>query len=293
MDDIRENTVEQERAARDGRGRFRAGNPGGPGNPFARQTAALRKALVNAVTEEDMQQIAQALLEKARQGDTGACRLLLSYTVGKPAAAVEPDRLDQDELALTASNHVALKELERVADLIPVDVVLRLVRVVLPYLSEVKASRLASFFEEGKVPMKRAEEDDAEVLSEAEKSEPGTSDRGKTLAEAVREWERDAEECKAQLWPMTGREGVGGGAEDGEKGHDAASPPEPAGAKAGAGPAIVADEVSAVSPSTNGLAAVAGAGSVNKRHPGGDRLTVNKRRFSKRVLEQPSGTNGG
>ena len=39
---------------RDDKGRFAAGNKGGPGNPFARQTAANRQAVVNAVTEQDL-----------------------------------------------------------------------------------------------------------------------------------------------------------------------------------------------------------------------------------------------
>ena len=36
---------------RDVQGRFRPGNPGGPGNPFARKVAALRKALLDSVSE--------------------------------------------------------------------------------------------------------------------------------------------------------------------------------------------------------------------------------------------------
>jgi hypothetical protein len=266
MDDIRE-TRDRPAETRDGRGRFAAGNPGGPGNPFARQTAALRKVLVNAVTEDDIQQIARALLEKARQGDTGACRLLLSYTVGKPAAAVEPDRLDQDELALTASNHVGLKELERVTDLIPVDVVLQLVRVVLPYLSEVKASRLASFFEEGKVRLKPAEEaedeaDEAEVEGEPKECEASKKLKGKTLPEAVREWERDAEECKAQLWRKTGREsreGVEGGAGEADQAGDRAEED----GRSIPGQLPEAATPAARSPSTNGLTAVEAVPSTN------------------------------
>ena len=41
-------------SGRDVKGRFAAGNAGGPGNPFARQTAQLRAALVQRVTSEDM-----------------------------------------------------------------------------------------------------------------------------------------------------------------------------------------------------------------------------------------------
>ena len=42
------------------RGQFATGNPGGPGNPYARRTAALRSALLDAVTEADIRAIAKA-----------------------------------------------------------------------------------------------------------------------------------------------------------------------------------------------------------------------------------------
>jgi hypothetical protein len=74
---------------RDARGRFTAGNHGGPGNPFARQSAALRQALLNAVTPEDISAITAALLDKARQGDVAAAKLVFAYKLGKPAAAVD------------------------------------------------------------------------------------------------------------------------------------------------------------------------------------------------------------
>src|SRR4051812_22089587 len=78
-------------------GRFAAGNPGGPGNPFARQVAALRQAFLNEVTPEDLAAIARTLIELAKAGDKAALKLLLSYTLGKPGPAVDPDRLDADE----------------------------------------------------------------------------------------------------------------------------------------------------------------------------------------------------
>ena len=83
--------------ARDQRGRFVTGNPGGTGNPFARQVAALRKAFLESVTTADIAAIAAALLAKAKEGDVAAAKLVLSYAVGKPEATVDPDRLDLDE----------------------------------------------------------------------------------------------------------------------------------------------------------------------------------------------------
>jgi hypothetical protein len=51
----------------------------------------------DAVTEEDLAAIAQAMIEKAKQGDVAAARLVAQYTMGRPAEAVDPDRLDEME----------------------------------------------------------------------------------------------------------------------------------------------------------------------------------------------------
>jgi hypothetical protein len=85
---------------RDARGRFTHGNKSGTGNPFARQVAGFRKALVSAATDEDFAVIAHVLLFKAKSGDLAAIKLLLSYTIGKPVEAPDPDRLDLDDFQL-------------------------------------------------------------------------------------------------------------------------------------------------------------------------------------------------
>src|SRR5262249_19846025 len=66
------------------------GNSGGPGNPFGRKIAALRAALLNTVTEQDIREITAALLLCAKEGDVAAARMLLAYTIGKPAGDTEP-----------------------------------------------------------------------------------------------------------------------------------------------------------------------------------------------------------
>src|SRR5262249_18398897 len=85
---------------RDAKGRFTKGNPGGPGNPFTRHVAKLRAALAQRVTEADIQQIARGLLVSARLGHLPSIRILLSYALGKPSCAVNPDTLDIDEWRL-------------------------------------------------------------------------------------------------------------------------------------------------------------------------------------------------
>jgi hypothetical protein len=89
---------------RETNGRFAKGNAGGPGNPYARQVAALRRALLQLVTEEEIIAIARALLEQAKKGNVSAAKLLFSYTLGQPAKAVDPDRLPAHELDTLNAN---------------------------------------------------------------------------------------------------------------------------------------------------------------------------------------------
>jgi len=71
------------RNGRTARGRFAKGNPGGPGNPHSRRVAALREALLESVTEDDIRAVAEALVSKAKGGDIPAVRELLDRLLGK------------------------------------------------------------------------------------------------------------------------------------------------------------------------------------------------------------------
>src|ERR1700730_10104981 len=76
---------------RDAQGRFTAGNSGGPGNPFARRVAELRKVLLETVTDSALRIGTGPLMVKAKFGDLAAIKLLFQYVLGKPAATVNPD----------------------------------------------------------------------------------------------------------------------------------------------------------------------------------------------------------
>jgi hypothetical protein len=75
-------------------GQFLPGNKSGRGNPFAKQVAALRTAMLNAVTEEDMRQIILKLIEKAKAGDVASAREVLERTLGKPVEVDLFERLE-------------------------------------------------------------------------------------------------------------------------------------------------------------------------------------------------------
>jgi len=76
---------------RDDLGRFLPGNRGGPGNPVARQTAALRSALLAAVGTKDLQAIVRKLIEAAKAGDVAAAREVLDRVLGRSVARHEVD----------------------------------------------------------------------------------------------------------------------------------------------------------------------------------------------------------
>ncbi len=128
-------------------GRFAKGNPGGPGNPFARRVAALRSALIQSVQAEDLIAIAKTLIEKARQGDTAAAKLVYQYVLGKPAEAVDPDRLDADEWQGFKETATMMKELPQVGTVPAADLPLRQVRATRPILAQTMGQQLAEGFQ--------------------------------------------------------------------------------------------------------------------------------------------------
>src|SRR5262245_47490500 len=87
-------------AGRDSKGRFSEGNPGGPGNPFNRRLARMRQAMIEAVSDEDLRAIIRQFGARARIGDRAAATFVFNYTVRKPVAPVNPDRVDIDEWQL-------------------------------------------------------------------------------------------------------------------------------------------------------------------------------------------------
>jgi hypothetical protein len=72
-------------------------NPGGLANLFARQ-AALRAYFFGRITEQDMQEILDVLLRRAKQGELPYIKLLFSYVIGKPRPVAEPGLLDLVEM---------------------------------------------------------------------------------------------------------------------------------------------------------------------------------------------------
>ena len=100
-------------------GTFAAGNQFGRGNPFARKVAAFRAALMEAVTEQDIKDIAAKLRDDAKAGDKAATKLLFQYVIGKPQPAVDPDTLDAQEMRTFAANSLPSEAIVQMQEAVP------------------------------------------------------------------------------------------------------------------------------------------------------------------------------
>ena len=81
-------------------GKFAAGNKGGPGNPHSHLVAALRTAMFEAVTPEDVKSIVATLVELARKGNITAAREVLDRCLGRPLEADLIERIEAVESAV-------------------------------------------------------------------------------------------------------------------------------------------------------------------------------------------------
>jgi hypothetical protein len=78
---------------RDRLGRFGPGNQAAVGHqsPFAKQSAALRKAFYQEATEGDLHAIARQLLDQAKGGNLSAIKVACLFLLGRPHDPVNPD----------------------------------------------------------------------------------------------------------------------------------------------------------------------------------------------------------
>jgi hypothetical protein len=156
---------------RNAQGRFTKGNPGGPGNPFARRTAQLRSVLCQTVTEEDIAEIARKLIAQAKAGDVAAARLVLAYSIGQPTPAVNPDTLDTEEWRTYRQQTIAVDDLKRVTFGMPAWMACELAGSIMPYMAVHIAAILKAGFDgdtaalEALRPAPPRAEDDSDAMA--------------------------------------------------------------------------------------------------------------------------------
>jgi hypothetical protein len=134
-------TTQESTDKRAANGHFAKGNKGGPGNPFARQVAALRQTLLNRATPKDFEEVADELIKKAKTGDVAAIKLLFQYTLGKPAPCPEPDHLDVDEWHKLQQSSCPPADVNALFNGFPADTACKLAKFVWPLNTERQFTR--------------------------------------------------------------------------------------------------------------------------------------------------------
>jgi len=99
--------------------------------------------MLDVVKPEDLQAIIVRLMLAAQQGDVAAARLVLAYTLGKPARTVDPDALDLAEWQLWQQMPVPPETLAGLLGPLQVPLACNLARTVLPLLQDAVARQLA------------------------------------------------------------------------------------------------------------------------------------------------------
>lgn len=136
---------EPERNERDARGRFLPGNGGGPGNPFGRRVAALRKMMLEEFSDEDARKLARKMIGMALEGDMAAARVYTQIAMGRAAPAGDPDRVEVDEWRLSKESAVAIQAWQALMHHLPADLVNELTSIVWPCF----VAKFGKFFQEG------------------------------------------------------------------------------------------------------------------------------------------------
>src|SRR5262249_6110339 len=95
----------------------------------------LRQLLLERVSDDDLAAIVDRLVELARDGDLAAIKLVLSYAVGKPTAAVDPDRIDIEEFDIFMHEAKSREQFMTPINGMPAGLAGDLIRAVLPELT--------------------------------------------------------------------------------------------------------------------------------------------------------------
>jgi hypothetical protein len=180
---------------RDEHGRFVKGNSGGPGNPFARRTAALRQAFSEAISEDDLKTLAKRLLVQAQNGDVAAAKLVLAYAIGKPVDPVNPDTLDIEELQLFNQFPVSAPDFQRIINNVPVGFTCQLLRILVQNAEHQAKLRMAQKFDQDTKKEERRQKRRAARKAARADVPPDQAPAPQTENAAAGEKRRAPEEC--------------------------------------------------------------------------------------------------
>src|SRR5262245_43310308 len=97
----------------DHRGHFTVGNPGGPGNPLAREMAYWRQRMRESVTPTLFDHVFSSLFALAIRGNLAAIKYFHECVCGRPERGVAAERLEAHELLLQLQAARLIKRCDR------------------------------------------------------------------------------------------------------------------------------------------------------------------------------------
>jgi hypothetical protein len=100
--------------------------------------------LRTTISDEEMVDIIRVLVDKAKNGDTSAAKILLSYKIGKPAPAPNPDQIDRDEWEHYQKDTINLQEVQQVLSSLPAKVGNDIARTALPIVTKARVQQLTA-----------------------------------------------------------------------------------------------------------------------------------------------------
>jgi hypothetical protein len=121
--------------------------------------------LRTSISDDEMVAIIRKLVEKAVAGDVSAAKLLLSYKLGKPAPAPNPDQIDRDEWEHYQKDAINLEEVQQVLGSLPSKVGNDIARTALPIVTQARKDALATKLVKN-VPNSPKPEKTTEVVTE-------------------------------------------------------------------------------------------------------------------------------
>ncbi|CAN5307126.1 hypothetical protein BH10PLA2_BH10PLA2_17070 [soil metagenome] len=127
---------------RDASGHFPKGNAGGPGNPHARHCANMLTLFRSCIDAQRLEALIKVLYDKAYAGDLGAIKLIVSYSIGKPTHAPQPDGIEHDEWKRFQQTAVRQQAVTDLLSTLPSNVVNDIVRTTWPAAATTWAENL-------------------------------------------------------------------------------------------------------------------------------------------------------
>jgi len=139
--------------------------------------------LINAVTEKDMTDIARKMISRATSGDVAAARLVLSYVIGKPTAAPNPDLMDVEELQNVHAERELFMELPKLSMTPQLEMSLEAVRSTRPVATRTYCNRMLQGLKE----MDEADKERQRQMAMAEGARSTNGSNGQNNDEPARD----------------------------------------------------------------------------------------------------------